>query len=132
MRLESLWADVRFAFRVFKRSPAVALTVIATLAVALGLNATAYSFFNAYVVKPADVRDPGTLYHTEPALGDTLEKYVKDIMSTFKNDKRILLWDIFLSKKQIEPALGQAAGMLATHPAHCTVPAFLLQQWWRI
>src|SRR5918992_4581155 len=62
MRLESLWGDIRFAFRIFKRSPAVALTVIATLAVALGLNATAYSFFNAYVVKPAAVHDPGTLY----------------------------------------------------------------------
>ena len=62
MRLESLWGDVRFAFRVFKRSPAVALTVIGTLAVALGLNATAYAFFNAYVVKPAAVHDPGTLY----------------------------------------------------------------------
>ena len=62
MRLESLWGDIRFAFRIFKRSPAVALTVIATLAVALGLNATAYSFFNAYVVTPAAVHDPGTLY----------------------------------------------------------------------
>ena len=63
MRFESLWADVRFAFRIFKRSPAVALTVIGTLAVALGLNAAAYSFFTAYVVTPAAVRDPGTLYH---------------------------------------------------------------------
>ena len=62
MRLESLWGDIRFAFRIFKRSPAVALTVIGTLAVALGLNVIAYSFFNAYVVKPAAVHDPGTLY----------------------------------------------------------------------
>jgi hypothetical protein len=62
MHFGSLWGDIRFAFRVFKRSPAVALTVIGTLAVALGLNATAYSFFNAYVVKPAAVRDPGALY----------------------------------------------------------------------
>ncbi|HKE84982.1 MAG TPA: ABC transporter permease [Vicinamibacterales bacterium] len=62
MHFESLWGDIRFAFRIFKRSPAVALTVIGTLAVALGLNATAYSFFNAYVLKPAAVRDPGALY----------------------------------------------------------------------
>ncbi|MDQ2720203.1 MAG: cellulase family glycosylhydrolase [Bacteroidota bacterium] len=41
------------------------------------------------------LRDPGTLYHTEPALGDTLEEYVKDILTTFKNDKRILLWDLY-------------------------------------
>ena len=26
MRLESLWGDIRFAFRIFKRSPAVALS----------------------------------------------------------------------------------------------------------
>ncbi|MEO8852401.1 MAG: cellulase family glycosylhydrolase, partial [Ginsengibacter sp.] len=39
--------------------------------------------------------DPGTRYHTEPLLGDTLEKYVKDIMTTFKHDKRILLWDLY-------------------------------------
>ena len=37
MRLDLLWGDIRFAFRIFKRSPSVALTVIATLAVALGL-----------------------------------------------------------------------------------------------
>ncbi|HSN07515.1 MAG TPA: cellulase family glycosylhydrolase, partial [Hanamia sp.] len=41
------------------------------------------------------LRDPGTLYHTEPLLKDTLEKYVKDILTTFKHDKRILLWDLY-------------------------------------
>jgi hypothetical protein len=41
------------------------------------------------------IRDPGTAYHTEPALGDTLEKYVKDILTTFKHDRRILLWDVY-------------------------------------
>ncbi len=41
------------------------------------------------------IRDPGTLYYTEPALVETLEKYVKDIMTTFKHDQRILLWDVY-------------------------------------
>jgi hypothetical protein len=41
------------------------------------------------------LRDPGSLYHTEPLLGDTLERYVKDILTTFKHDKRILLWDLY-------------------------------------
>lgn len=41
------------------------------------------------------LRDPGTRYHTEPLLKDTLEKYVKDIMTTFRHDKRILLWDVY-------------------------------------
>lgn len=41
------------------------------------------------------VRDPGKLYYEEPALVDTLETYVKDVLTTFKNDNRILLWDVY-------------------------------------
>ncbi len=41
------------------------------------------------------VQDPGELYRAEPLLGDTLQQYVKDILSTFKHDKRIILWDLY-------------------------------------
>lgn len=41
------------------------------------------------------VRDPGDLYHENPKLVDTLEVYVKDILATFKHDKRIVLWDLY-------------------------------------
>ncbi len=41
------------------------------------------------------VKDPGQLYYDEPKLADTLEMYVKDVMTTFKDDKRILLWDLY-------------------------------------
>jgi len=43
------------------------------------------------------VRDPGDLYYA----GDTttltpiLEEYVKDILTTFKDDKRIVFWDLY-------------------------------------
>ncbi|MEX6687873.1 glycoside hydrolase family 2 TIM barrel-domain containing protein [Danxiaibacter flavus] len=41
------------------------------------------------------LRDPGKLIYDDPSLVTLLEKYVKDIMTTFKNDKRILLWDLY-------------------------------------
>ncbi len=41
------------------------------------------------------IRDPGKLLYDEPKLVDTLEMYVKDVLTTFKNDKRILLWDLY-------------------------------------
>lgn len=41
------------------------------------------------------VRDPGKLLYDEPALVTTLEKYVKDVLTTFKDDKRIFLWDLY-------------------------------------
>ena len=41
------------------------------------------------------VRDPGTLLAKDSTLMDTLEVYVKDILTTFKDDKRIVLWDLY-------------------------------------
>ncbi|MDO6433197.1 cellulase family glycosylhydrolase [Flavitalea sp. BT771] len=41
------------------------------------------------------IRDPGQLLYDEPKLADTLETYVKDILNTFRHDKRILLWDLY-------------------------------------
>ncbi len=41
------------------------------------------------------VRDPGDLLFQDPTLMDTLEIYVKDVLNTFKNDSRILLWDLY-------------------------------------
>lgn len=41
------------------------------------------------------VRDPGTMVYRYPDTVKTLEAYVKDVMTTFRNDKRILLWDLY-------------------------------------
>jgi len=41
------------------------------------------------------VRDPGELFYSDPYLVDTLEVYVKDILTTFKDDNRIVLWDLY-------------------------------------
>ena len=41
------------------------------------------------------VRDPGKLLDMDLSSMNMLESYVKDIMRTFKKDKRILLWDVY-------------------------------------
>ena len=41
------------------------------------------------------VRDPGDLLYTSDNLLPVLESYVKDILETFKNDERIVLWDLY-------------------------------------
>ena len=41
------------------------------------------------------VRDPGELLYQDPKLIGELEAYVKDILTTFKNDKRVALWDLY-------------------------------------
>jgi len=41
------------------------------------------------------VRDPGDKIHEDSTLNTTLEKYVKDILNHFRDDKRIVLWDLY-------------------------------------
>jgi hypothetical protein len=53
--IESVAQDVRFALRSFRRTPGFALTVICTLALGLGMLATAFSVFNALVVMAAAI-----------------------------------------------------------------------------
>ncbi|MBL7856358.1 MAG: cellulase family glycosylhydrolase [Cyclobacteriaceae bacterium] len=41
------------------------------------------------------VRDPGDKLHEDSTLIFTLEQYVKDVLTTFANDTRIVLWDLY-------------------------------------
>jgi len=41
------------------------------------------------------IRDPGDLLYTSPDLIVLLENYVKDLLTTFKKDERIILWDLY-------------------------------------
>ena len=41
------------------------------------------------------VRDPGDLLFHDPSLMDTLKAYVTDVMGTFSEDDRIVLWDLY-------------------------------------
>jgi hypothetical protein len=41
------------------------------------------------------IRDPGDIFHEDSTLVDTLESYVKDVLTRFADDKRIVLWDLY-------------------------------------
>jgi len=41
------------------------------------------------------VRDPGDLLHQDSTLINVLETYVKDVLTTFKDDERIAIWDLY-------------------------------------
>jgi predicted permease len=60
--LESVMGDIRYALRSFRKSPGFALAVVGTIGLALGLNTTLFTVFNAYVLRPFAVHDPWSLY----------------------------------------------------------------------
>ena len=60
--IETLFHDVRYAARCFRRAPLFSATVILTIGLALGLNTMVFTVFNAYVLAPFSVQDPYGLY----------------------------------------------------------------------
>ncbi len=64
--------DIAYAFRGFRRAPAVALTIIGTVALGLGLVAAVFTIFNAFVFRVDAVHDPDALFAVEqPRSGDS-------------------------------------------------------------
>jgi predicted permease len=60
--LVALRQDLRYALRGLRAHRAFTATVILTLGVGLGLVTAFFTVFNAYVLRPFAVRDPGALY----------------------------------------------------------------------
>ncbi len=53
--------DLRYAARMLRKSPVFTLAAVLMLALGIGVNVTAFGFFDLMVLRPLKVRDPGTL-----------------------------------------------------------------------
>lgn len=63
--LEDLVADVKYGVRGLARSPGFSLAVVLTIGLGVGLNTSAFTILNAYVLRPFEIRDPSSLYSVQ-------------------------------------------------------------------
>lgn len=59
-RLDSLWHDVRDSLRTIRKTRALSMAVVLTLAVGVGMNAVVFSLFNAVLFRPHAAKDPSS------------------------------------------------------------------------
>lgn len=59
---DAVLRDVRYAYRSLRRAPLVALAIVTTIALGLGLVAAAFTILNAFVFRPDAVHDPEELF----------------------------------------------------------------------
>jgi predicted permease len=73
--VETLVQDVRFAFRILRRSPAFTLAAVATLALAMGANAVVFGILNGLILRPLNVAQSENLYGSEYGDGAGWQSY---------------------------------------------------------
>jgi predicted permease len=63
--IETLLQDIRFGFRMMRKSPGFTIVAIVTLAIGIAANAVVFSVLNALVLRPMDLPQVQNLYMVE-------------------------------------------------------------------
>ncbi len=63
--LDRLLQDLRYGARILARAPGFTLMAVLILAIGIGVNVSAFSFFNMVALKPLPVRDPASIVRLE-------------------------------------------------------------------
>ncbi len=95
--IETLFQDIGYAVRGFRRTPLFALTVVGTIALGLGWNTAVFTIFNAYVLRPLAVLDPYSLY-----LASWTDRSGRDHLFT---------WQQYQELSQHNPVFAQTSAM---------------------
>ena len=59
--METLWQDLRYAFRTIRRDPGFAAVAVLSLALGVGANTTIFTLLNAFLLAPLPVEKPSEL-----------------------------------------------------------------------
>jgi predicted permease len=99
--------NIRIAFRQFRRSPALVITIILTLALGIGANTAIFTLVHAVLMKSLPVVDPKTLYR----VGDKDDCCVNSGFLNDDGDFDIFSTDLYSHIRDNTPEFEQVAAM---------------------
>jgi predicted permease len=69
--MDALSRDLRFAFRLIRKAPVLAIATIVTLAAGIGLNAGVFTVLSGLLLRPRVTVNPDTFVHLQPEYSGT-------------------------------------------------------------
>ena len=111
--VDDLRRDIRYAFRTFGRAPLAALTIVATVALGLGLVAVVFTVYNMFFLRVDAVRSPGELFAVEPRTGrDDADEGIAFTRSDYDAMRREtnVFTDAFAMQSSGDPTLTRVEG----------------------
>jgi len=114
MLLEELRQDVRYGARILRRNPGFTAVCVLALALGIAVNTAVFTAYMAFVARPIDARDPGTLVNIALRLqsGETTARFSQPDFEAYRDGLRSFSGVIAFSIEQL--TLSDAAGVV-TH-----------------
>ena len=101
--VDDLVRDVLYAFRTFRRAPLVALTIVATVALGLGLVTVAFTFYNVGFLRVDAVRSPDELFAVERPTApgaETLRRFTRREYDAMRRETNVFT-DVFATIRAV-------------------------------
>ena len=129
--IETFIRDVRFSFRLLRKSPGFTSVAVLTLAVAIGANAVVFGVLNGLILRPLDVPQPENLYGIEHANEHNMYESYPDYLDLRDRNHSFeglagyssLKWDWTRAKIRPQPGSMRPAGTTSTYYAFSRILA---------
>jgi len=111
-RVSMLWQDLRFAARLYARTPGVSIVALVTLALGVGANAAIFSFADALLFRPLPIRQPDrvmALFHVARGDATSFSSFSQPDYVDFRDGTT--LFDGLAARSALDIDLGEGDGL---------------------
>ena len=124
--ISSFWQDLRFAFRILRKSPAFTAVAILTLALGIGANTAIFGIVNAVLLRPLPFKDSTRLvllHEGLPKIGFPRMSFSPPDLAVFQREQKLFsVLGTFLNERMDISGQGQPDRVMVTRVSATLFP----------